>query len=106
MLRKRVFACFALGMFVFSAAALQADNRKAVKVRPPQYPRLAAKMRVEGRVKLNATVEPDGTVSDVKVVSGTPLLAGAASQAVKEWKYEPANGKSTQPIEVKFTLAH
>lgn len=106
MVKKRAFVLFALGMSIFTSSLLRADNRKAVKIRTPQYPRLAAKMRVEGRVKLNATVEPDGSVSDVKVVSGMPLLAGAATQAIKEWKYEPANDKSTQPIEVKFTLAY
>lgn len=106
MVKKQAFVLFALGMFIFTGSILRADNRKAVKVRPPQYPRLAARMGVQGPVKLNATVEKDGTVSDVKVVSGKPLLAGAASQAIKEWKYEPANDKSTQSITVDFALAH
>ena len=106
MVKKQAFVLFALGMFIFTGSILRADNRKAVKVRPLQYPRLAARMGVQGPVKLDATVEKDGTVSDVKAVSGKPLLAGAASQAIKEWKYEPANDKSTQSITVDFALAH
>jgi TonB family protein len=63
-------------------------------------------MKVEGSVKLDATIDPDGTVSDVKVVSGHQLLASAAVEAVKKWKYEPADAKSTQSVTVDFALAH
>lgn len=106
MLRKRTLMLFALGMFIFPGSILRANDRRAVKVRPPRYPQLAARMRVQGTVKLNATVESDGRVSDVKVVSGKPMLAGAATQAVQDWKYEPSNEKSTQSITVDFALAH
>ena len=65
----------ALSIFVFCAAALRADNRKAVKTTQPVYPAIAARMKIEGSVKLDATIDADGTVSDVKVVSGHQLLA-------------------------------
>jgi TonB family protein len=62
------------------------------------------KMRVEGTVKLDATIDPDGSVSDVKVVSGHQPLVPAAVDAVKKWKYESGGGKSIQPVSVEFAL--
>lgn len=104
--KKLSFLIIAFGVFIFTAAILHADNRKTVKTAPPVYPAIAAKMRIEGSVKLDATIDPDGTVSDVKVVSGHTLLTGAAVDAVKKWKYEPADAKSTQAVTVDFALAH
>ena len=104
--KKLSLLIIAFGVFIFTAAILHADNRKTVKTAPPVYPAIAAKMRIEGSVKLDATIDPDGTVSDVKVVSGHQLLAGAAVDAVKKWKYEPADAKSTQAVTVDFALAH
>lgn len=106
MYKKLCYLLFAVGIFFLAGAILRADNRKAVKTSPPVYPAIAAKMRVEGSVKLDATIDPDGTVSDVKVVSGHQLLAPAAVEAVKKWKYEPADAKSTQAVTVDFALAH
>jgi TonB family protein len=63
-------------------------------------------MRVEGTVKLDATVDPDGSVSEVKVVSGHQLLAPAAVEAVKKWKYESGEGKASQAVSVEFNLPH
>jgi TonB family protein len=106
MYKKLSFLLVALNILIFGAGLLRADNRKAVKTSPPVYPAIAAKMKIEGTVKLDATIDPDGTVSDVKVLSGHQLLAGAAVDAVKKWKYEPAEAKSTQSVTVDFALAH
>jgi TonB family protein len=106
MCRKFSLLLIAFGILLFGAAVARANDRKAVKTPPPVYPAIAAKMRVEGSVKLDATIDADGSVSDVKVVSGHQLLAGAAADAVKKWKYEPADAKSTQSVTVDFALAH
>lgn len=104
---KKISICLVtLGIFVFGGAILHANDRKAVKAAPPRYPSLAARMGVQGTVKLKATVESDGTVSDVKVVSGHNLLAGSAASAVREWKFEPASEKSTQSVTFDFALSH
>jgi TonB family protein len=63
-------------------------------------------MRVEGTVKLDATIDQDGTVLDVKVVSGHALLVTAAVDAVKKWKYETGAAKSIQTVAVEFALPH
>ena len=93
-------------IYLFAAALLHADTRKSVKTVPPVYPAIAVKMRVEGTVKLEATIDPEGRVSDVKVVSGHQLLVQAAVDAVKKWKYESGDGKSTQSVALDFALPH
>jgi TonB family protein len=75
----------------------------------PVYPPLAKQARIQGTVKMNATIARDGTVQNVTVVSGHPLLVQAAIDAVKQWVYQPTllNGQpvelSTQ-VNLNFTL--
>jgi TonB family protein len=102
--KNRLFLLPMVCFCLFAAALLHADTRKSVKTVPPVYPAIAAKMKVEGTVKLDATIDPDGSVSDVKVVSGHQLLVPAAIEAVKKWKYESGDGKSTQSVSVEFNL--
>jgi TonB family protein len=63
----------------------------------PVYPIEALPSRLEGNVVLAATITEDGKVKDLKVVSGHPLLARAATDAVSQWRYRPymLNGKPT-----------
>jgi protein TonB len=76
----------------------------------PIYPAIAKAARVQGTVVLAAVIGKDGTIQNLHVVSGHPLLQGAAMDAVKQWKYRPyiLNGEpvevDTQVI-VNFTLA-
>ena len=106
MTKKRIFLFPIASFCLFAATLLHADTRKAVKTSPPVYPSIAAKMRIEGTVKLDVTIDSDGSVSDVKVVSGHQLLASAAVEAVKKWHYETAESKSTQSVSVEFNLPH
>jgi TonB family protein len=106
MTKNRIFLLPVVCFCLFAVALLHADTRKSVKTVAPVYPAIAAKMRVEGTVKLDATIDPDGSVSDVKVVSGHQLLVQAAVEAVKKWKYESGDGKSTQPVSIEFALPH
>jgi len=66
----------------------------------PIYPRNALTMHVEGSVELQATISKTGDITKVKVLSGDGLLAKAASDAVKQWKYKPylLNG---EPVEIQ-----
>lgn len=56
---------------------------------PPQYPALARQARIEGDVRLDAVIDEEGRVVELKVVSGHPLLLDAALQAVSKWRYQP-----------------
>jgi protein TonB len=61
----------------------------------PAYPRQAVPLGLKGSVRLQATVAENGTVRDLKVTSGHPVLARAAVEAVSQWRYRPflLNGK-------------
>jgi len=75
----------------------------------PVYPPLAVQARISGVVRLNAIIAADGTVKNLTVASGHPLLIPAAMEAAKQWVYEPTllNGKPVEvitQIEVNFAL--
>src|SRR5882762_154964 len=71
----------------------------------PIYPAQARLQRVEGPVALDAVVGEDGNVHEVKILSGNPILAIAARQAVEQWRYQPfqLNGKPV-PIHTQITI--
>jgi periplasmic protein TonB len=76
----------------------------------PQYPLEAGRERIEGTVVLMAAIGKDGSVQDVQVVSGLPLLTQAAIDAVKQWRYKPylLNGEPVEidsRITINFTLS-
>ena len=75
----------------------------------PQYPPLAKQARIQGTVRLTATIAKDGSVRHVEVVSGHPLLIEAAMEAVRQWRYQQTllNGEPVEVvtlIDVNFTL--
>ena len=71
----------------------------------PIYPRQAFPLRLEGHVVLDATVSENGQLENVKVVSGHALLAQAAIEAVRQWRYRPylLNGKPVR-MQTKITV--
>jgi protein TonB len=82
---------------------------KCLRQTKPVYPPMAILARVQGTVVLQAIIGRDGTVQDLKVVSGPALLIRAAMEAVKTWRYQPTllNGEPVDvltEISVNFTL--
>jgi periplasmic protein TonB len=76
----------------------------------PKYPPEAGRARIEGTVVLLAVIGKDGTVEDVRVEKGLPVLAQAAIEAVKQWRYRPylLNGEPVEVdsrITINFTLS-
>ena len=69
----------------------------------PAYPPLARQTKISGTVKLHATIGSDGSVSQLELISGHPLLVQAALDAVKQWKYEPTR-LNDEPVEVDTTI--
>ena len=85
--------------------AIAADAARAVKSRiAPVYPEIARRLRIEGVVKVEATVDPDGEVSDVRTISGNHALAPSAEDAVRKWRFLPAPDQSTVIVEINFSL--
>ena len=73
------------------------------------YPPLALQARISGNVMLSAVIGRDGTITNLQVISGHPLLVPAALEAVKQWVYQPTllNGEPVEvvtQIEVPFQL--
>jgi periplasmic protein TonB len=77
----------------------------------PVYPPLAKMARQQGTVKFEAMISKEGTIEDLKLISGPPLLVQAAMDAVKQWRYRPTilNGEPTEvqtTIDVNFSLSN
>jgi len=76
----------------------------------PQYPPLAKQARVQGTVRFQAIIGKDGTIQNLQLITGHPLLVPAATDAVKQWLYKPTllNGEPVEvvtQIDVNFTLS-
>jgi protein TonB len=76
----------------------------------PTYPPLARQARIQGQVILRAVISKDGSIEGLTLVSGHPMLAPAAIEAVKQWKYKPylLNGEPVEvdtEVLVNFTLS-
>jgi periplasmic protein TonB len=77
---------------------------------PPTYPPLARQARIQGVVILQAQISKEGNIQNLQLISGHPMLAPAAIEAVKQWKYKPylLNGEPVEvdtQVQVNFTLA-
>jgi TonB family protein len=68
----------------------------------PVYPPLAKTANVQGKVTLRITVDKDGSVSDIKVLSGYPLLVKAALDAVPHWRYAPRSNPALTDVALDF----
>ncbi len=87
----------------------QVEESKKIYAPPPEYPQIAKMARVQGLVRLAAVISKDGTIQDLHLISGPPLLVNAAMQAVAKWRYQPTllNGEPVDvdtEIDVNFTL--
>jgi len=69
----------------------------------PEYPLIAKAMHLTGTVQLRAIIAMDGTIQNLQIVSGNPILASAAIAAVKQWRYQPTR-LSGQPVEVETVI--
>jgi|SRR5579872_380201 len=81
----------------------QAERRLIHRVEP-DYPSVARAQHIEGTVMLDAKIRPTGEVGSIVVVSGDPVLADAAVQAVKQWRYEAGPDASQTRISLTFAL--
>jgi TonB family protein len=84
---------------------LQNKTARALRISSqPLYPGIAKTMNLRGSVQLEVTVKPDGSVKDVRVIGGHPLLADAAVKSVKQWRYEPSGRETTELVKLNFEI--
>ncbi len=81
-----------------------------IKKITPVYPPLAKQARIQGTVRFTAIIGKDGTIQNLQMISGHPLLIAAAQDAVRQWVYKPTllNGEPVEvvtQIDVNFTLS-
>jgi TonB family protein len=81
---------------------VQGAEPRALERTEPTYPPLAVAARVEKIVKLSVKVNPNGSVADIMVVDGHPLLNSAALDAVRQWKFAVTPFGGTTDVEVSF----
>ncbi len=87
----------------------QVEATKLTHQEAPEYPPLAKTARIQGTVRMEVVIDKDGTVEDIKVLSGHPLLIESALEAVSRWRYQPTylNGKPVEvmtQVEINFHL--
>jgi hypothetical protein len=96
----RMLQAAALALILAMVLPARAADERAVKTRvAPVYPEIAKRMRISRAVKMEATVDADGSV---KTVSGNHMLAVAAEDAVRHWKFVTGSGNSIVNLEVNF----
>ena len=97
---RTLLAVFVLSLLLVSAPsqlwAQQSSEgiRKIVTKTDPQYPSVARRMNIQGSVRIEILVAPNGTVKS--------LLADSAQNAVRQWKWEPASRETHESVEIKF----
>ena len=93
------------GVVMFHPVPGRAQEELSRKIKTkvsPVYPELARRMSISGVVKIQVVVAPNGSVKNTKIVGGHPVLANAAVDAVKKWRFEPASEETTGVVEFKF----
>jgi TonB family protein len=102
-LSLRAFLLIALLSAIGAGPASAQANRKVKFSVQPDYPELARKNNIHGTARVELLIAADGNVKDVKVLGGNPVLAQAAVDAAKKWKYEAASAETTAVLKFDFT---
>lgn len=107
MILTGAMASLVMGSIGLAQSTSTDEGKRKVKTRvSPAYPELARRMNVAGKVKIEVVISPEGHVKSARVVGGHPLLVQACEDAVKEWKFMPANEETTQVVEFEFHTAN
>jgi TonB family protein len=77
-------------------------KRKVTAKVQPKYPALARQLKLSGKVRVEVIVSPDGRVKSTRILGGNPLLADAALDAIRMWRYETGAKETTELVEIEF----
>jgi TonB family protein len=89
-------------MLLCIGSSAQISERKVLTQVTPVYPALLKYKQIGGIVKIIATVNPSGTVKRTDALGGNPVLVTAAQNAVKMWKYAPAQSETREVVTLRF----
>jgi TonB family protein len=107
MLKPAIFV-FALSLCLTGLVSAQnapttsSAERKVTTRVAPSYPELAKRMHLQGVVKVEVIVRPNGAVKSTKVLGGNPVLVDSATEAVKQWKFESGPNETTELVQLTF----
>jgi TonB family protein len=87
-------------------AAANSSERKLLTRVEPLYPETLQRLSIGGIVRLKVTISRKGTVDDVQLLGGNPILAEAATTAVKQWIYSPGLSKTILEVTIPFEPHH
>ena len=103
---KRIVTAAAASLLTISLVSAQQtvdEGKRKCKTRSnPQYSDLARRMGLNGKVKIEIVIAPDGHVKSSRAIGGHPVLVQSCLDAVRDWKYEPASEETTQIVEFDF----
>ncbi len=96
--------CLAPAVSPALAQNSEKPHRKVIVRVEPAYPDFFKNGRFQGRVVADATVLPNGSVSNVEIKSGNPMFAELASKALMKWKYAPSSAQTVEQVTFNFSL--
>lgn len=91
-----------LGVIQVARTSAQESDRKVITRVEPEYPDALKKLYIGGVVRVEVQVAPNGTVKNVKLLGGNPILGQSTMKAVKSWKYAPASAEETLTVKLEF----
>ena len=92
----------ALSLTPLQAQKAEKSSRKKIYSVDPVYPEMLKRSSIGGVVRLLIVVSPKGSVDTVNQLGGNAALVEAATNAVKKWKYAPADAETTQEVSITF----
>lgn len=91
-----------IGVIGIARTAAQVNDRRVITRIEPDYPDALKKLYIGGVVRVEVQVAPNGSVKNVKLLGGNPILGQSTMKAVKSWKYAPAAVDETLTVKLEF----
>jgi len=109
---RKIGVGFAIGMLLMVSLFIgvggiaqshaQGSDRRVVTRVEPDYPDALKKLYIGGVVRVEVQVAPNGSVKNIKLLGGNPILGQSTMKAVKMWKYVPAAADETLTVKLEF----
>jgi len=99
---SQFFGVSVLLLSLLGTASAQESSRKVIAKTAPSYPELAKRMHVTGKVKLETVIAAGGAVTAARLVGGNPVFEKSAVEAVKQWRFEPAQKETKTVVVLEF----
>lgn len=91
-----------VGLIGVAQTSAQESDRKIITRVQPDYPDALKKLYIGGIVRVEVQVATNGSVKNVKLLGGNPILGQSTMKAVKSWKYAPAAADETLTVKLNF----